>query len=490
MISARKEKATGQSADSTFTIIAKAHRRARRQHLTLDLCEAVQEKTGQPLVPSTPAGLILLLDAMQPKIARHTTRPDAVDVGGERVKELLRRYGESGQMVPVAAYRAAVKVLNGPGCCLAALDLAREARLKLGDSAEGLGSVYSAVLSLCEEQQAPDIMLTVLEEKRAAGGSLAPSGHDYASTLSCLGKARRVEEALKLFGEMLERGEKPNAIAVNSMLAAFARDAANFWKHAQAIFEGMEQQWEVAPNVYHYTSLVTCLLKAGQWSEAIKITDKMETDGITPNTRFLNHMMQAGVAAKQWVAAEAIFRAMTEKYGHTNVVTRQSTLYFVQSMVMQKKLRKAISYVARVQSFSFSGPASKGTMDYRLLKWFRTIPGVGSQALAGVLMTMVDKGVKLHPDSYSVVISKANKDGNKALSATLYKMLLAANGTPSLSAANAAIKGCTDIDSAMEIVASLREHSLLPDKFTYAALLHCCANAKIDRDQGKRATQA
>lgn len=50
-----------------------------------------------------------------------------------------------------------------------------------------------------------------------------------------------------------------------------------------------------------------------------------------------------------------------------------------QSMVMQKKLRKAISYVARVQSFSWSGPASKGTMDCRLLKWFRTIPGVGSE---------------------------------------------------------------------------------------------------------------
>ena len=40
------------------------------------------------------------------------------------------------QVVPVAAYRAAVKVLNGPGCCLAGLDLAREARTKLGDSAE------------------------------------------------------------------------------------------------------------------------------------------------------------------------------------------------------------------------------------------------------------------------------------------------------------------------------------------------------------------
>lgn len=40
--------------------------------------------------------------------------------------------------------------------------------------------------------------------------------------------------------------------------------------------QGMEQQWGVAPNVYHYTSLVTCLLKAGQWSEAIAITDRME----------------------------------------------------------------------------------------------------------------------------------------------------------------------------------------------------------------------
>lgn len=50
-------------------------------------------------------------------------------------------------------------------------------------------------------------------------------------------QARRVEEALKLFGQMLERGEKPSAIAVNSMLAAFARNAPNFWKHAKAIFE-------------------------------------------------------------------------------------------------------------------------------------------------------------------------------------------------------------------------------------------------------------
>ncbi len=42
------------------------------------------------------------------------------------------------------------------------------------------------------------------------------------------------------------------------------------------VFQGMEQRWGVKPNLYHYTSLVTCLLKAGQWSEAIAMTDRME----------------------------------------------------------------------------------------------------------------------------------------------------------------------------------------------------------------------
>ena len=46
-----------------------------------------------------------------------------------------------------------------------------------------------------------------------------------------------MSEALELFGEMLEAGVKPNAIAVNSLLAACARDAGDYWMHAKTIFE-------------------------------------------------------------------------------------------------------------------------------------------------------------------------------------------------------------------------------------------------------------
>lgn len=37
---------------------------------------------------------------------------------------------------------------------------------------------------------------------------------------------------------------------------------------------------------------------------------------------------------------------------------------------------------------------------------------------------------------------------------------------------------------------SLSEHELVPDKFTYAALLHCCSKAHGDERVGDKATQA
>lgn len=42
----------------------------------------------------------------------------------------------SRQALPATAYKAAIKALDGPDYCTAALELAREARAKLGDSAE------------------------------------------------------------------------------------------------------------------------------------------------------------------------------------------------------------------------------------------------------------------------------------------------------------------------------------------------------------------
>ncbi len=47
------------------------------------------------------------------------------------------------------------------------------------------------------------------------------------------------------------------------------------------------------------------------------------------------------------------------------------------------------------------------------------------------------------------MVLRGAQDGNKELSKTLYKMLLAGRRAPSLSAANAAIKGSKTIDEAL-----------------------------------------
>lgn len=91
----------------TFATIAKAYKRQGRAHLTLHLCEAFEERTGQPLVPSTLQGLVLLLEAMEPKTAWYARRPGSSSSssprggsggGGEEVKKLLRRYEEGGKV--------------------------------------------------------------------------------------------------------------------------------------------------------------------------------------------------------------------------------------------------------------------------------------------------------------------------------------------------------------------------------------------------------
>lgn len=53
---------------------------------------------------------------------------------------------------------------------------------------QGLGEVYALVMRQCQERQAADVMRLALEERRDAGGNLAPDRHAYASTLGCFGK--------------------------------------------------------------------------------------------------------------------------------------------------------------------------------------------------------------------------------------------------------------------------------------------------------------
>lgn len=57
---------------------------------------------------------------------------------------------------------------------------------------QGLGEMYASVMRQCETQLAADVMRVVLEERRQAGGDLAPDWRDYASTLTCFHKVMTI----------------------------------------------------------------------------------------------------------------------------------------------------------------------------------------------------------------------------------------------------------------------------------------------------------
>lgn len=46
-----------------------------------------------------------------------------------------------------------------------------------------------------------------------------------------------MSDALELMRHMVDRGQKPDEIAVNNVLAACARDASTYWEHAKSLFE-------------------------------------------------------------------------------------------------------------------------------------------------------------------------------------------------------------------------------------------------------------
>lgn len=54
--------------------------------------------------------------------------------------------------------------------------------------AQGLGEVYAAAMKQCLEQQEPDVMRDILEERIQAGGTMAPDARAYELALGCLGK--------------------------------------------------------------------------------------------------------------------------------------------------------------------------------------------------------------------------------------------------------------------------------------------------------------
>lgn len=96
----------------------------------------------------------------------------------------------------------------------------------------------------------------------------------WTAMVSGLGAHGRSEDALKLFDEMMEAGERPDAMAITAVLSACSH--GGMVQAGERLFRAMEESFGVKPTVEHYTCMVDMMGRAGRLEDAERLVQGMD----------------------------------------------------------------------------------------------------------------------------------------------------------------------------------------------------------------------
>lgn len=95
----------------------------------------------------------------------------------------------------------------------------------------------------------------------------------WNAIISCHGLHGHAEKALRLFGEMLDEGVKPDHITFVSLLSACSH--SGLIDHGQWCFRVMQEEYGIKPNLKHYGCMVDLLGRAGHLEMAYNFIKNM-----------------------------------------------------------------------------------------------------------------------------------------------------------------------------------------------------------------------
>ncbi|KAF7082043.1 hypothetical protein CFC21_085924 [Triticum aestivum] len=231
-------------------------------------------------------------------------------------------------------------------CCRAGrLDLGHAAMghvIKLGFTAEAIVNFSHLLKAICAEKKtsyAMDIVLRIMpefncvpnifsynilfkglcNEKRSQealeliqimvedGGCCRPDVVTYSTVIDGLLKEGEVDQAYRLFSEMLRQGVSPNIVTCNSIISGMCK------LHAMDKAEEVLQQMldrRILPDVTTYTSLIHGYYSLGQCEEVDRVFKEMPRNGVQPN--IITYSIQMDYLCKNGRCTEArkIFDSM------------------------------------------------------------------------------------------------------------------------------------------------------------------------------------
>jgi pentatricopeptide repeat domain-containing protein 1 len=294
--------------------------------------------------------------------------------------------------------------------------------------------LYTSAISACDKARQLKPALALLDEMRDHG--VAPNMYTYSALISACDKAKEPSKALELLKEMKDADIEPNEYAYTAAISACGK-GNGLWRHAYELIAEMRQRG-VRPTVVTYNALISTLEKSSQPKKALELLKEMEAEGISPNERSFNSLINA-----------------CEKGGGL----WETALHLVQQMEKCGVWPSVITYNALISTMA------KGSQPAKALH---------------LLKEMQKKGIKPTETTFNAAISACARDALffpkvEELLLDMDKLNIKRT-VMTYTALASACKTAGKADRARAVLPEMRARGLLPNEYTYSAVISACEN--------------
>ncbi|KAI8527215.1 hypothetical protein RHMOL_Rhmol12G0058300 [Rhododendron molle] len=171
---------------------------------------------------------------------------------------------------------------------------------------EGGGEMKAAAAAAADEKLPPPPDADEIFKKLKETG-LIPNA---VAMLDGLCKDGLVQEAMKLFSLMREKGTIPEVVIYTAVVEGFCK--AQKLDDAKRIFGKMKSNG-ISPNAFSYAVLIRGLCKGKRLEDAVEICVEMLDAGHSPNLATFTGLVDAFCREKGLEEAQSVIRALTQK---------------------------------------------------------------------------------------------------------------------------------------------------------------------------------
>lgn len=276
-------------------------------------------------------------------------------------------------------------------------------------------------------------------------GELSLDVVSYSTLINVFGRAKMLEEALRVKADMLEAG--------------------------------------VTPNIVTWTSIIGACANAGHVEQAFREFDEMLSAGCRPNVNCYNMLLQACVMASQVERAFQLFqewkqtgriRSSSELVKHPDPLTRTHELIAVTDIFPRPSPPRNVGASNAGTDMYWSRRSARCKPNLVTYNSMMKACGTAPEKLRSLMSEM--KTLNLLPDvkSWSILLDAYGSKGDLEGSLAALEEMQTSGLKPDVIAYTALIKACvqsSQLDKAFEVFSEMKAAGVRPNAVTYNTLL-------------------